>query len=53
MYRDAALRRFQYFVMTDWNGGVYASPGISGSRFVISISLLLPFVYCAEIWEIT
>lgn len=32
LYRDAELRRFQYFVSPDWSGGVYASPGIAGSR---------------------
>ncbi|KAI0335162.1 PLP-dependent transferase [Cubamyces sp. BRFM 1775] len=32
MYRDAALRRFQYYVNADWMGGVYGSPSIAGSR---------------------
>ncbi|KAH9942392.1 PLP-dependent transferase [Epithele typhae] len=32
MYRDAELRRFQYYVNPDWMGGVYASPSIAGSR---------------------
>lgn len=32
MYRDAALRRHQYFIMPEWTGGVYASPSLSGSR---------------------
>lgn len=32
MYRDKALRKFQYFVSTEWPGGVYASPSIAGSR---------------------
>ncbi|KAF9073647.1 PLP-dependent transferase [Rhodocollybia butyracea] len=32
MYKDAALRRFQYYVFPDWAGGVYASPSLSGSR---------------------
>ena len=40
MYRDEALRRFQYHVLTDWSGGVYASPTLSGSRFVCL--LLIP-----------
>ena len=30
--RDKALRNNQYFFMTDWSGGKYASPGIEGSR---------------------
>ncbi|KAF7376459.1 Sphinganine-1-phosphate aldolase [Mycena sanguinolenta] len=32
MYRDAELRRYQYYVNPDWSGGVYASPSLSGSR---------------------
>lgn len=32
MYRSAALRRYQYYVSTDWAGGVYASPTLAGSR---------------------
>jgi glutamate/tyrosine decarboxylase-like PLP-dependent enzyme len=31
-FRDTALRNSQYFFMTDWTGGKYASPGIEGSR---------------------
>ncbi|KAF5667658.1 sphinganine-1-phosphate aldolase [Fusarium heterosporum] len=32
LYRTADLRKFQYFVAPDWSGGVYASPGMAGSR---------------------
>ncbi|KAF9010763.1 pyridoxal phosphate-dependent transferase [Cyathus striatus] len=32
MYRDAELRKFQYYVNPTWTGGVYASPSLSGSR---------------------
>jgi len=32
MYRNADLRRYQYYVYPDWAGGVYASPSLSGSR---------------------
>ena len=32
LYRTAELRRFQYYVKTDWPGGVYATPTLSGSR---------------------
>ena len=32
MYHSEALRRYQYFVSTDWVGGVYASPTLAGSR---------------------
>ncbi len=31
-FRDKSLRNGQYFYMTDWTGGKYASPGIEGSR---------------------
>ncbi len=31
-WRDASFRRRQYFLMTDWVGGVYGSPGLTGSR---------------------
>jgi len=32
LYRDPALRRYQYFNYPDWPGGIYLSPGLSGSR---------------------
>jgi sphinganine-1-phosphate aldolase len=32
MYRDRAMRKHQYFIQTNWPGGVYASPSIAGSR---------------------
>src|SRR5712692_1040767 len=32
LYRDAALRKHQYFTHPDWPGGIYFSPGLSGSR---------------------
>jgi glutamate/tyrosine decarboxylase-like PLP-dependent enzyme len=32
LYRGAALRRYQYFTVTDWPGGIYCSPTIAGSR---------------------
>ena len=32
LYRTQALRSYQYFVDPAWSGGVYASPGIAGSR---------------------
>jgi sphinganine-1-phosphate aldolase len=32
LYADPALRRYQYFVATDWPGGLYFSPTLSGSR---------------------
>jgi sphinganine-1-phosphate aldolase len=32
LYRDQALRRHQFFVHTDWPGGIYASPTMTGTR---------------------
>lgn len=32
LYRTKELRTYQYFISPDWSGGVYASPGIAGSR---------------------
>ncbi len=32
MYRTRALRRYQYFTYGDWNGGLYASPTMTGTR---------------------
>ncbi|KAL8951584.1 MAG: hypothetical protein Q9222_002439 [Ikaeria aurantiellina] len=32
LYRTAALRTYQYFILPDWSGGVYGSIGIAGSR---------------------
>ena len=32
LYRDAELRRHQYFAYTDWPGGIYVSPTMAGTR---------------------
>lgn len=32
LYRDGELRKHQFFVSTDWSGGIYASPGVGGTR---------------------
>ena len=32
LYRDAELRRFQYFSAPRWTGGIYATPTVAGSR---------------------
>ena len=32
LYRELALRRYQYFTSTDWPGGLYFSPTFAGSR---------------------
>lgn len=32
MYRSKEFLHHQYTVTTDWNGGVYGSPTVNGSR---------------------
>ncbi|KAK2735219.1 hypothetical protein FQN57_001324 [Myotisia sp. PD_48] len=32
LYRNRSYRSYQYFIMPDWCGGVYASPSMAGSR---------------------
>jgi sphinganine-1-phosphate aldolase len=32
LYRNSGLRQYQYFNFPDWPGGIYFSPGLSGSR---------------------
>jgi sphinganine-1-phosphate aldolase len=32
LYRTHALRRYQFFVHSDWSGGIYASPTMAGTR---------------------
>lgn len=32
LYRNSELRQHQFFVYTDWPGGVYATPCLSGAR---------------------
>jgi len=32
LYRSRSLRRHQFHVYTDWPGGIYASPGMAGTR---------------------
>jgi glutamate/tyrosine decarboxylase-like PLP-dependent enzyme len=32
MYRNVELRRGQYYVYSEWAGGLYASPSVSGTR---------------------
>lgn len=32
LYRGTGLRRYQYFTITDWPGGLYFSPTFAGSR---------------------
>ncbi|MBL0712583.1 MAG: aminotransferase class V-fold PLP-dependent enzyme [Desulfosarcina sp.] len=32
LYRTPALRRYQYFTIADWPGGLYFSPTLAGSR---------------------
>ena len=32
LYKNQELRRHQFFVSTDWSGGIYASPTMTGTR---------------------
>lgn len=32
LYSDEKYRKYQFFVAADWQGGIYASPSIAGSR---------------------
>jgi glutamate/tyrosine decarboxylase-like PLP-dependent enzyme len=32
LYRNKDLRQYQFYVYTDWPGGVYATPALSGAR---------------------
>ncbi len=32
LYRNSDLRRHQYFAYTDWSGGIYVSPSMTGTR---------------------
>ncbi|XP_061084745.1 sphingosine-1-phosphate lyase 1 isoform X2 [Conger conger] len=32
LYSDQMYRHYQYFVAPDWQGGIYASPSVAGSR---------------------
>jgi sphinganine-1-phosphate aldolase len=32
LYRGEELRRFQYYLTTEWSGGLYLSPTLAGSR---------------------
>lgn len=32
LFSSKDIRRYMYFVAPDWNGGIYASPTVSGSR---------------------
>ncbi|KAI5952890.1 DPL1 [Candida jiufengensis] len=32
MYRSPELRKYQYYISSDWTGGMYGSPTLAGSR---------------------
>lgn len=32
MYRNSKIRKYQYFLYSQWTGGIYASPSVAGSR---------------------
>jgi sphinganine-1-phosphate aldolase len=49
LYRNLALRRYQFFQMAHWPGGIYASPSMTGSRSGgLSASTWAALVYMGE-----
>ena len=32
LYRNSGIRKYQYYINTEWDGGIYATPTISGSK---------------------
>lgn len=32
LYSDKKYRSYQFFIAPDWQGGIYASPSVAGSR---------------------
>jgi len=32
LYKNSDIRKYQYFICTDWSGGLYGSPTFAGSR---------------------
>lgn len=32
LYSDKEYRKYQFFIAPDWQGGIYASPSVAGSR---------------------
>jgi glutamate/tyrosine decarboxylase-like PLP-dependent enzyme len=32
LYKNAALRKHQFYVYTEWSGGIYGSPAVAGTR---------------------
>jgi sphinganine-1-phosphate aldolase len=49
LYRNTKLRRYQYFQMAHWPGGIYASPSMTGSRSGgLSASTWAAMVYLGE-----
>lgn len=38
LYNSKLLRKYQYYINSGWNGGIYATPTISGSRSGVSVA---------------
>ena len=38
LYKTRKLRRYQYFSTTKWNGGIYFTPNLTGSRYGSAIA---------------
>lgn len=39
LYRSAEYMHYQYFAITEWTGGIYATPSLPGSRSGLAIAL--------------
>lgn len=54
LYRNPDIRRHQFSAITDWTGGLYISPSMAGSRYVIcrTIAVLQHSVQSAVMLEV-
>lgn len=49
MYRSNELRKYQYYISSDWVGGLYGSPTLAGSRpGALSVGAWATMVYLGE-----
>jgi sphinganine-1-phosphate aldolase len=38
MYRTRKLRKYQYYSCSNWNGGLYVTPNMTGSRYASALA---------------
>ena len=46
MYSDKKFIHHQYYVATEWTGGLFVSPTLAGSRSSINFNLFSSFDLC-------